>query len=207
MPGVEVFNQYPDDYEKWFERNEAVFLSELGLIKSFIPDGLNGIEIGSGSGRFALPLGIKMGIEPSKEMAKLSLKKGLKVIRAYAENLPLPDNAFDFAALITTICFLDDPARALKEAFRVIKPGGFILIGFVPLESKIGRFYFENKDKSRFYKQAKFYRVREVMGLLKSAGFTGLESKQTLFEFKNKIQPFKRGHDTGGFVVLKSYKK
>ncbi len=207
MPGVEIFNQYPDDYEKWFERNEAVFLSELGLIKSFIPEGLNGIEIGSGSGRFALPLGIKMGIEPSEEMVKLSLKKGLKVIRAYAENIPLPDNAFDFASLITTICFLDDPAHALKEACRIIKPGGFILIGFVPLESKIGRFYFENKDKSRFYKHAKFYKVKEVIELLKSTGFKGLESRQTLFELENKQQPFKRGHNKGGFVALKSYKK
>ncbi|HAM49303.1 MAG TPA: SAM-dependent methyltransferase, partial [Nitrospiraceae bacterium] len=41
-----------------------------------------------------------------------------------AENLPFEDNAFDFALMVTTICFMEDPLQALREIRRILCPSG-----------------------------------------------------------------------------------
>ena len=70
MEKVEPFERYTEEYEDWLERNKFAYLSELEAIKSQLPKTGYGLEIGVGSGRFAAPLGIKLGIEPSKEDGK-----------------------------------------------------------------------------------------------------------------------------------------
>ena len=68
MARTAPFDNYYELYEKWFEDNRFTYLSELKAVRHFIPTDKKGIEIGSGSGRFALPLEIKIGIEPSLKM-------------------------------------------------------------------------------------------------------------------------------------------
>jgi len=63
MPKVEPFEKYASQYEGWFERNRFVYESELRAIRKQLPGSGKGIEIGIGSGRFAAPLGIKLGLE------------------------------------------------------------------------------------------------------------------------------------------------
>jgi len=78
MQKVEPFEKYTKEYEEWFERNKLPYLSELQAIKSQLPENGYGLEIGVGSGRFAAPLGIKLGVEPSKKMGeKLQNRGGL----------------------------------------------------------------------------------------------------------------------------------
>ena len=67
MDGVEVFEKFAERYDSWFDRNPYAYKSELKAISALIPKG-KGIEIGVGTGRFAKPLGIKFGIEPSRKM-------------------------------------------------------------------------------------------------------------------------------------------
>jgi hypothetical protein len=66
MAKTKPFDEYASQYEDWFERNKFAFESELRAIREQLPKSNNGIEIGVGSGRFAVPLGIKIGIDPSK---------------------------------------------------------------------------------------------------------------------------------------------
>ena len=72
MPKTEPFEKYTDQYENWFEKNRYVYQSEINAIREILPDFESGIEIGIGSGRFAEPLGIKLGIEPTYEMRKIA---------------------------------------------------------------------------------------------------------------------------------------
>ena len=44
-----------------------------------------GIEIGVGTGRFAVPLGIRWGMDPSIRMVKMAKARGLQVVAARAE--------------------------------------------------------------------------------------------------------------------------
>lgn len=207
MNKIEVFDRYYTDYEDWFIKNRNIFLSELNVIKSFINDNLKGIEIGVGSAIFAEPLGIKYGIEPSKKMGEIATNRGITVIKAFAEEMPLDDESFDFALMVTTICFVDDPIKALREAYRIIKKGGFVLVAFVPLDSYLGNLYNSKKEDSKFYKDANFYKTFEVINFLQIAGFKNIIERETLFENMNDyIQNYREGMGKGSFVVIKGEK-
>src|SRR5512142_3087005 len=130
MPGINSFSENVERYEAWFLDNPFAYVSELHAIRELLPKG-RGIEIGVGTGRFAAPLGITRGIEPSRPRAELARRKGIEVTAGVAENLPFKDGEFDFALMVTTVCFLDDRDLAFREARRVLMPGGAFIIGFI----------------------------------------------------------------------------
>ena len=59
MPKIEPFEKHTIKYDKWFEENKYAYQSEVNAIKAILPKFSNGIEIGVGSGKFAVPLAIK----------------------------------------------------------------------------------------------------------------------------------------------------
>jgi len=209
MPKTEPFEKYAGQYEDWFEKNRFAYESELRAIRAQIPESGDCIEIGVGSGRFASPLGIKLGVEPSKKMREIAEQRGIKALDGVAEALPFNDSVFDCALMITTICFLDNIEGAFKEAYRVLKSGGFLIIGFVDRDSVIGRQYQRQKEKSVFYRIATFYYVDEVIVYLRKAGFRDFHFSQTIFHSLSEmecIEPVKEGYGEGSFVVIKAMK-
>ncbi len=210
MPKTEPFDNHLKEYEEWFDSNHYVYLSELEAVKKLLPSTGRGIEIGIGSGLFAEPLGIKEGCDPSAEMRGKAEKRGLKVKKCVAENLPYDDNSVDYALMVTTICFVDDPQKTFKEIFRVLKPSGSVIVAFVDKDSPVGKIYLENKAKSMFYKEATFFSTKEILKLLKDAGFRSDNILQTVFGMLkeiHEIQQPKEGHNEGSFVVVKGIKK
>ena len=161
-----------------------------------------GMEVGIGSGKFAAPLGIRIGVEPAQAMADKARGLGLTVYPGVAEALPFCDARFDWVLMVTTICFVDDLPRAFAEAFRVLRPGGCILVGFVDRESDLGKRYQDKRQRSKFYLQATFFSTLEVQAHLEAAGFVIAETVQTLLpgEASSVIQP---GYGQGAFVVVK----
>jgi len=208
MPGVNAFDKNVEQYEQWFIDNPLAYVSELHAVKDLLPEG-EGMEVGIGTGRFAAPLGISKGIEPSKAMAELARKKGIKVEQGVAERLPFRGGEFDFCLMVTTVCFLDDMDLAFREAHRVLKPVGAFVIGFVDRDSPLGQEYLKRKDRSAFYKEATFYSVSEIVEHLERAGFGGFEFRQTLFRplaEMEEVEPVKEGHGKGSFVVVRGRK-
>ena len=209
MTKTNLFDEYTSQYEDWFERNKFAFESELRAIREQLPKSNNGIEIGVGSGRFAVPLGIKIGIDPSRKMREIAQKRGIEVIDSVAESLPFDDSQFDFALMVTTICFVDDIVASFQEAYRILKPGGFLIIGFIDRESPVGKLYQQHKSESVFYKVATFYSVYEVVYRLKKAGFKNFNFTQTIFhnlaEIRD-IEQIKEGYGEGSFVVVRAIK-
>ena len=202
---VQPFEKYTGQYEDWFEKNHWVYQSELQAVRKQLPKKGNGIEIGVGSGRFANPLGIDLGVDPSPKMREIAKARGIEVIDAGGENLPFNDSQFDFVLMVTTICFLDDIEKAFRETYRVLKPNGHLVIGFVDKNSPVGKIYQKHKDESKFYKIATFYSVDEVVLYLKKTGFGHFVFNQTIFkdlkEIKN-IEPIKSSYGEGSFVVI-----
>ena len=178
MPKTEPFQRHPDKYEAWFEENKYAYQSEVNAIKDILPEFKSGIEIGVGSGKFALPFNIKLGIDPSAEMGKIAESRGITVIYGIAENIPLENESFDLVLMVTTLCFLDNAVKAFSEVYRILEPGGYFINGFVDKNSNIGRIYQKYKDRSIFYKEAKFFATEEVVNLLNGAGFKKMEFRQ-----------------------------
>ena len=207
MAKIEPFEKFAYRYEDWFEKNKFVYKSELLAVREQLPKSGEGIEIGVGSGRFAGPLGIKIGIEPSGKMRKIAQGKGIKVVDGIAEALPFDNSQFEFALMVTTICFLDDIETAFRETYRVLKPGGCLIVGFIDKNSPIGKLYQQHKKNSVFYRVAIFYSVDEVISYLKKANFKDFNFNQTIFHDLTQIrdiEPVKEGYGEGSFVVIKA---
>jgi len=208
----EIFNKHVADYEAWYDNYPEVYQSELAAIReqlTKLPENIRGIEVGVGTGRFAQPLGIKEGVEPSEEMAKKAVKRGVEIIRGFAENLPYSDLQFDFA-LFVTICHLENVKLAIQQAHRVLKHKGALIIGFLDKDKAIAQQYIENRHRSTFFRKATFYNAKYITKVIEDAGFKNLEFNQTLFgDLDNikKVQLPKPDYGEGSFIVVKAIKK
>jgi len=129
MSSIEIFEMHAQEYDEWFGENKEVYMSEILALKDLIPSEGIGLEIGVGTGRFAIPLGIKIGVEPAKAMADISRKRGIDVRESRAEALPFDDESFDFVLMVTTICFLENPLRALEEIREFLNQGVVLSLG------------------------------------------------------------------------------
>ncbi|OHC84728.1 MAG: methyltransferase type 11 [Sphingobacteriia bacterium RIFOXYD2_FULL_35_12] len=200
-----AFDQNTLEYDQWFEKHSAVYQSEILAIQQAIPQNKKGIEIGVGTGRFAEPLKIKFGVEPSENMAKFAEQRGIKVYRAFAENLPIDNATFDFVLMVTTVCFLSDIPKAFSEVHRILKPNGEIILAIIDKNSELGRKYEKEKSSNKFYSNAHFHSTEELTALLQQSRFQNFQYWQTLTSLKeNEIEKPEKGYGQGSFVVIKA---
>ena len=204
---MNAFDKYAEEYDKWFDENSIIYNSEIAALKRHIPKG-KGLEIGVGTGRFAKPFNIKIGVEVSREMAKIAEKRGIKVIIAKGEDLPFKEEDFDFILINTVLEFAENPKKMIEEAKRVLKEGGKIIIGIIDKDSFLGKIYEEKKQKSKFYKDANFLSAKEVVEMLNELGFRNIKSTQTIFKEIDKVDKVevKEGYGEGGFVAISAEK-
>lgn len=211
MVKILPFNDHVAEYETWYKKYPYVFKSEVAAIKQMMPKGrkFQAMEVGLGTGQFSKALGIREGIEPAPNMRALAQRRGIFVMNAVAEKLPYKSLQFDLVLMNFSICFFEDLQKAFKEAYRVLKHRGSLLVGFLDKNSRIGKFYTARKPKSIFYKQAHFYSVEKVEKELKKAGFNEFEFSQSLFHALDEIHSIETplpGYGKGSYVLIKAVK-
>jgi SAM-dependent methyltransferase len=168
----DVFEEYAEDYDRWFDEHHDVYLTELARIRKILPPpDSRSIEMGVGSGRFAAPLGIPLGLEPSRALARMARQRGVEVIQGRVENLPMKNGVCSSVLLVTVICFLHDPIPAFQELHRILIPRGDLIVAFIEREGQIHQKYLQDKEKGRFLSLARFYSSEEVRGFLRETGF------------------------------------
>lgn len=205
-----VFDRYAKEYDQWFENHPDIFSLELTTLKKVMPMMGESLEVGVGSGRFASKLGVTFGLDPSIELLKIAKSRGIEIIEGVAESLPFSDNRFDTILFITTLCFVDDPFKALTEAKRVLKQRGILIIAMIDRDSKLGQRYENLKGQNPYYKYAHFFSITEIKELLRKIGFKQVEFYQTDFtsiEMFNAEETAKPGFGENGFIVIKANEK
>ena len=167
----DVFDRSAREFDAWFGKNRALYLSELDALRAAGPSG-EVLDVGVGTGVFASKLGVRFGVDISRGVLELSRRRGVQVVQAEATHLPIKSGSFDSVVISFTICFVEDAGAMLKEASRVLKAGGRLLLGEITLDSRWGRLYAEEGRKgNKFYSRAKFFTWRRTLSLLSKSGF------------------------------------
>lgn len=181
---------YFDYYDKLREEIESLDFSYwLHEYKSF--KGKRILDVGSGNGyvlsKYALEGGevygidiTETGIELCKKRFELCDQKGDFRV-ANAEELPFEDKMFDCVCSMGVLHHVPNTEKAVNEIFRVLKPGGRLIV----------MFYHRNSAK---------YRVRFF---LKSI-FTGISMRQLVNEVDGKGNPKGEVYSKKDLMVLLS---
>ena len=197
LPGAHVHERHGRDWIihwAWLYDLTSGLLGRRGhRLRASIADRLNlrpgdrVLDVGSGTGRLAVvlaqrvgPTGSVNGIDPSKEMVARATAKARRAEvlatfqEAFAQQLPFADASFDAVTCTLALHHVADPdrPRAVAEMYRVLRPGGALLIG-------------EFRDPSRGRRWPTLHRFRaentieQARELTASAGFTDIDYADT----------------------------
>jgi SAM-dependent methyltransferase len=126
----------PDAYAEWITDalEERLLLDRIGPAR-----GLQILDVGCGDGVLATRLaqgGARVtGLDASTDMLAAAHRRAnaagveIDLVEGVAGNLPCPTGQFDTVVSVATLCFVDDPRRAIGEMVRVLKPGGRLILG------------------------------------------------------------------------------
>jgi ubiquinone/menaquinone biosynthesis C-methylase UbiE len=168
----EIFDALPGEYDRWYDDHLTTYLQELKIVGN-IP-GVKGsdLEVGVGTGRFAAPLGIRLGLDPSLPMLRMARERGVQAVRGMAEAMPFRDACLQSVLVMTSLCYFDDPRQAFREIHRVLLPGGRVVIGFLGKGGETAEQYRKTREKGTFLSHATFYTPDEVRRMVGEAGFS-----------------------------------
>jgi len=167
------------------------------------------LEIGFGSGifinKYISHVSKIAGIDYSEDMVRLASDINRKLVdlgkaefkKGYSSSLPWADNEFTIVAAIEVFFFLNETEKTLKEIFRVLKPGGRLIIEMAFNKD-------DGVDHKRYIKKMnlKLYSGEEMKKLLKKAGFNDI----VIDYYKAFWIPIK-GHIVPKGMVVKGIKK
>jgi ubiquinone/menaquinone biosynthesis C-methylase UbiE len=199
-------------YDRWYETKkgsmadilEKELISRIGELN---PGGKI-LDVGCGTGNHLLFFGAKgmktIGIDLSLPMLRLAQKKLGQpnvLCMGKAEALPFKEKSFDSVSLITTLEFVEDPQKALREAVRVSR--NKILLGILNKYSltAVGR-RIKGIFRPSIYNEAKFYSIWELKKLL-----TKVLGKDNLNWGSALILPLSFQEWFGGLERILSFRK
>jgi ArsR family transcriptional regulator len=144
----------------------------LALLDLFEPTWIVG-DLGCGTGHISAALAPSVArvvaVDESGPMLaaareRLSDLANVECREGHIESLPLEDASLDVAILFLVAHFITDPARAMQEVRRVLKPGGrLLLVDLVPHDRD------DLADQGHVWQG---FSAEQIIGWLTSAGFT-----------------------------------
>jgi ubiquinone/menaquinone biosynthesis C-methylase UbiE len=135
----EAFEDAAPTYEAWYAspRGQRVEAAERALLEWLLapfPGEARVLEVGCGTGAFTGWLATRgagvVGLDraPAMLVALRRRHPRLPVVLADAHQLPFRGGAFDVAAFVATLEFLERPGEALTEAVRVARQGLVLVV-------------------------------------------------------------------------------
>ena len=206
-----VNSVFSEVYDKYDLMNDVMSLGIHRIWKEKFIDWMSPssnsslIDVASGTGDIAKLFTLRSKnlstvtcVEPNEDMLKkgknnLIKFENIKWVKARAENLPVEDNMFDFYSISYGIRNVSNINKTLKEAHRVLKPGGrFMCLEFSKINNELLNFLYKNYSKvipvlgkyivgsSKPYEYLinsidTFYNQEQLLDLINENGFTNVE--------------------------------
>lgn len=157
------------------------------------------LDVGSGEGRMTPVLARrapKVTDIVGLDIDERKVRRHPSGIIGDASHLPFKGSSFDVALAIEVLEHVDDPARCLAEIFRVLRPGGQLLLSCPISPSRNGRLVALMRKLARVPSERQLettmihrhvFTAGDVLSLLKSAGFRAvrtLYSKNVYFLYR-----------------------
>lgn len=216
-----IFDEWPDKYDQWFATPIGLLVrkyeSEL-ILDCVQPDpGELILDAGCGTGIFTLDIldaGSRVvGLDISFPMLRRASEKlegrPFSPVWGDISALPFRDETFDKVVSITAIEFVEDGKRAVAEMFRVVKPGGIIVVANLnSLSPWAVRRKVDAQKGHAIFRSAIFRSPDElaslspVEGMVKTAiHFLKDDSPERAIEAERKGRA--KGLDTGAFAIAR----
>src|SRR6266511_426475 len=165
------------------------------------PPGRATLEIGCGEGRVARDLAARghrvTGIDASPTLldAARAADPNGEYVLADAASLPFTDESFDLAGAYNSLQVVDDMAAAVREAGRVLRPGGHLCICIVHPFIDPGRFAASEADAPFVLRQPYFgsHRVDET---IERAGI-----RMRFYGWTHTLEEYSRAFEAAGFLI------
>ena len=191
--------RYVHGYEEWTREWMArrTASGELGFLLPYVSSGMSVLDCGCGPGSITLGLAeivapgqvVGLDVEPRQLEAAERLAAERSVSNVHFQQgsvyeLPFPDATFDVTVAHFVLEHVSDPARALREIRRVLRPGGVVAIKdpyypaftFRPETVELRRFW-ELSEKVRRHNGASDRYAPDLRAYLREAGFARTEAR------------------------------
>lgn len=172
-----IFDNAAGDYDSWYQTPLGQYVDAVETASAFnlLPPnrGWYVLDAGCGTGNFSYKLAAHgcrvVGIDISDMMLAVARAKKagsqfpIVFERMDISRLTFADNIFDAVYSLAVFEFLSEPEQAFREMFRVLRPGGRLLIGTINRESSWGKLYMsEEYQKDTVFRYAKLKTLAEM---------------------------------------------
>lgn len=209
-----TFDVMAGKYDAWYDSREGrpLYECEAECVRGLVPEGGPLLEVGVGTGRFAALFPRAFGVDPARGALELAALRGVRVVEARGEALPFRVGSFACVLIIATLSFVDDPLEVLREAERVLKEDGSIVVGLIPADSPWGRLYRGKKAEGHpFYRDSNLLTFEELKGLLGEAGLRVARVRCTLLggpgEDPGRREAVEGYVEGAGFICVEAVKE
>ncbi|MGE5141315.1 MAG: class I SAM-dependent methyltransferase [Rudaea sp.] len=168
-------NSIPEDEHWWFATRTWAIEKFLGALPR--SGGLDILDIGCGAGNMIHHLsryGRVKGIEVDARPVRMAQQRGYDVRQADAtQRIPFADGSFDLVTALDVIEHVDQDHRILEEAYRVLRPGGCVLV-----TTPAFQWLWSDNDELNAHKRR--YTAGQLAGGMQAAG---LQVKRISYNF------------------------
>ena len=226
---IQKFDGYAAEYDSWFIENKNMFNSEFKLFEKALGDikGQKVLSVGCGSGLFESLIDHSNidGIEPSEDMGKIAIKRGINVLSfSTIEEADLKPETYDTIYFNGSSSYIEDLESVYTKCKNTLKKGGRLILLDVPKESAFGFMYLLAKETNTFdhpslngvmpplpyplelINAGIWHSTESKINVLKKIGFENFKFYQTLLAnpmyTNDTIEDVVEGYTKGGYVAI-----